>query len=166
MLTDKTLSVSAIKNGTVIDHINANSAISILRLLQPLNEHTKITLGINLPSKSTGYKDVIKFEDKVPTDEELIKIAVMAPLSTVNIISNYEITEKFKIHQPISVGEIFKCPNICCITNHEPMKSLFHLNYFRQESKFQCHYCRQRFIAIDFLNFDFHRNSPVSKEQK
>lgn len=149
MQTTKTLSVSAIKNGTVIDHINANCAISILRLLHPTTDHTKITIGINLPSKSTGFKDVIKFEDKQPTAEELIKIAIIAPLATVNIIADYEVSEKFKVSPPKTVENIFCCPNPCCITNYEPMKTLFHLHYFRQETKLQCHYCRQPFKYID-----------------
>ena len=59
----KTLAVAAIKNGTVIDHITAGHALRIVKFFNLKSHHKPITLGLNLPSGSMEYKDIIKIEE-------------------------------------------------------------------------------------------------------
>ena len=128
----KTLSVAAIKNGTVIDHITAGHALKIVRLLN-LADHNKIvTLGLNLPSKENKYKDIIKVEGRELNPKELRRVAIFAPHATINIIENYEIVKKFKTEMPETVEYVIVCPNPNCITNNEIMDSKFHV---KQEGK-------------------------------
>ena len=64
--------VTAIQNGTVIDHIPAGSSLSVLGMLGLLDSRsTPISLVMNVPSKKLGRKDVIKVEDRELTQEEL-----------------------------------------------------------------------------------------------
>ncbi len=58
----KTLPVSAIKNGTVIDHIRPGQAPRIMHLLNVLQSKNKVTMGLNLPSKLLKLKDLLKIE--------------------------------------------------------------------------------------------------------
>lgn len=54
------LSVEAIEQGTVIDHIPAGKGLAILRQFKLLHYGNAVTVGFNLPSKTQGSKDIIK----------------------------------------------------------------------------------------------------------
>jgi len=47
---NKTLSVSAIQNGTVIDHITPGQTLRIIHMLRLLHKKLKVTVGFNLSS--------------------------------------------------------------------------------------------------------------------
>lgn len=142
----KTVSVSAIKNGTVIDHIRAGQALRIMRLLKVLdiNKH-KVTLGLNLPSKLLTFKDLIKIENRVLTKDETNEIVVFSPEATINIIKDFEVIEKVKTHFPKSIANVFTCPNPVCITQKETIDSLFHIEDQGKQIKLSCHYCEKEF---------------------
>lgn len=141
----KTLSVSAIKNGTVIDHIRAGQALRIVRLLGLLENKNKVTLGLNLPSKLIGKKDLIKIENRVLTNNEANEVVVFAPEATINIIQEFEVLEKINTHFPKSIKNVFLCPNPACITHHEPVESLFTIEEQGKQVKLSCHFCEKTF---------------------
>ena len=60
----ETLSVSAIKNGTVIDHIKAGKALQIVPLLDLTSGQQQVTVGINLRSLSLGQKILLNWRIK------------------------------------------------------------------------------------------------------
>ena len=62
MSEKKELEVSAIKNGTVIDHIPANVTFKIVQILDLYNHPGAITIGTNLDSITLGRKGIIKIE--------------------------------------------------------------------------------------------------------
>ena len=59
-MENKKLSVEAIENGTVIDHIPAGLGLTILGQFKLLHYGSAVTVGFNLPSKTQGSKDIIK----------------------------------------------------------------------------------------------------------
>ena len=89
-MTRKELVVSALENGTVLDHIPAENVYKALDLLDLKGIGNQITIGINLNSKAQGRKGIIKVEDKFFEDEELNKLALIAPQATVNIIRDFK----------------------------------------------------------------------------
>jgi aspartate carbamoyltransferase regulatory subunit len=140
-----TLSVSAIKNGTVIDHIPQGQALRIIRLLTLLKRKFKIMVGMNLPSKRLGTKDLIKIENHIITEQEANEIVVFAPPATINVIKEFEVIKKISTHLPESMKAVFACPNPVCITQTELVDSCF---YIREEGKqitLTCHYCEKAF---------------------
>ena len=141
----KTLSVSAIKNGTVIDHIRAGQALRIVRLLSLLENKNKVTLGLNLPSKLIGQKDLIKIETRVLTNDEANEIVIFAPEATINIIQEFEVIQKINTHLPNSIANVFLCPNPVCITQSEPVESLFTIEEQGKQIKLTCHFCEKIF---------------------
>jgi aspartate carbamoyltransferase regulatory subunit len=149
---NKTLPISAIKHGVVIDHVTAGQALTIIKLLQ-LSEHNKpIMLGVNLPSISMGTKDLIKLENCTLTDEEYDKIAVLSPNVTINIIEEYQVNDKMKLELPDTIANITPCPNAHCITNHEPVGSLFVINKRGPYTiQLRCHYCRKQFTQSELI---------------
>src|ERR1051325_10381059 len=96
-MKEKMLSVSAIKQGTVVDHIAAGNALKIVRLLKLAANERRVTLGLNLKSDSIGLKDLIKLENVFLSQFQASQIAVFAPQATVNVIENYRVAKKFRV---------------------------------------------------------------------
>jgi aspartate carbamoyltransferase regulatory subunit len=142
----KTLSVSAIKNGTVIDHIRAGQALRIMKLLKVLDANkNKVTLGLNLPSRLMGLKDLMKIENRVLTNDEANEIVIFAPEATINIIENFEVKQKITTHLPESIANVFHCPNRACVTTKESVNTIFHISDQGKKVKLTCHYCEKEF---------------------
>lgn len=137
------LMVAAIKNGTVIDHIPSQKLFEVVRLLRLENiRHSSIMVGYNLRSKKMGRKSIVKVSDKYFTDGELNQLSVVAPNVTLCIIKDYEVVEKKQVELPDTISGVVKCANPKCITNNEPMKTVFHVND-RESGTIQCHYCEK-----------------------
>ena len=135
--------VSALENGTVLDHIPAENVYKALDILDLKGLESQITIGINLNSKLYGKKGIIKIADKFFEDEELNKLALIAPNATVNIIKGFQVVEKKKLEMPAVVEGIAKCMNPKCITNHQPVKTRFTTVKNGNEILLHCHYCEK-----------------------
>ncbi len=138
----KQLSVSAIKNGTVIDHIPADSLFTVITILGLEHISNQITFGTNLESKKFGKKAIIKVSEVYFTEEEINKIALVAPAARLNIIRNYEVVEKHELTLPDKIEGIARCFNPTCITNHEPIKTRFSI-ISQKPLRLKCHYCEK-----------------------
>lgn len=142
---NKTLSVAAIQNGTVIDHITSGQTLRIIHMLRLLHKKHKVTVGFNLPSKRMPLKDLIKIEDHALTNKEANEITVFAPEATINIIKNFEVVKKIITSLPSSISGIFICPNVVCITHQESVDSFFMIEEEGQQVKLVCKYCEKAF---------------------
>ena len=136
------LQVSALSSGTVIDHIPAEKLFEVVNLLNIPEMNTNVTIGYNLDSKKLGTKGLIKVADKFFTDDEVNRISLVAPNVVLNIINNYQVVEKREVKMPDELHNIVKCSNPNCITNNEPMPTLFHL-VDREKRVLKCHYCEK-----------------------
>lgn len=138
--------VAAIKNGTVIDHIPAEKTYQVVNLLQLETLNTPVTIGYNYPSNKIGRKGIIKVSDKFFTDEEISRLSVVAQNVVLNIIHDYEVVEKKTVKTPDELRGIVKCNNPKCITNNEPMHTVFHV-VNKEKGILKCHYCdKEQFI--------------------
>lgn len=132
--------VAAIKNGTVIDHIPAAKTYLVASILDLENVNKPLTIGNNYASNKVSKKGIIKVTDKYFTDEEISRLSVVAPNIVLNIIKNYEVVEKKTVVTPDELKGIVKCNNPNCITNNEPMETIF--NVVDKENRIvKCHYC-------------------------
>lgn len=141
----KTLSVSAIEHGTVIDHITAGSALEIIRLLRLPEKDRRVTVGLNLPSKAMRRKDLIKVEGHELSPDDANRVALFAPEATINIIKKYAVQKKFSVKIPERIDGVVVCPNAACITNHESMTTSFLIHPFKKELRLACRYCEKLF---------------------
>ena len=138
--------VAAIKNGTVLDHIPAEKTYQVVNLLQLETLETPVTIGYNYPSNKIGRKGIIKVSDKFFTDEEISRLSVVAQNVVLNIIHDYEVVEKKTVKTPDELRGIVKCNNPKCITNNEPMNTVFHV-VNKEKGILKCHYCdKEQFI--------------------
>ena len=94
------LQVSALCNGTVIDHIPADKLFAVVNLLEIHKMRNNVTIGYNLESKKLGKKGLIKIADRFFTDDEINKISVVAPNIVLNTIRDYNVVEKRELRMP------------------------------------------------------------------
>ncbi|MDR1225524.1 MAG: aspartate carbamoyltransferase regulatory subunit [Prevotellaceae bacterium] len=142
MKEEKQLKVSAIKNGTVIDHIPASNLFKVIEILALSHCKNQITFGNNLESKKLGSKAIIKIADRFFADDEVNRIALVAPQAKLNIIKNYNVIEKRTVEIPDEIHSIAKCMNPMCVTNHQAIPTKFKV-ISRQEVTLQCAYCEK-----------------------
>ena len=142
MSEKKELEVSAIKNGTVIDHIPANVTFKIVQSLDLYNHPGAITIGTNLDSITLGRKGIIKIADRYLSDEEIGRLSVVSPDVTLNIIKDYQIVEKKYVKYPKQIIGVVKCTNPKCVTNHQPIPTKMEVFDMNQKS-LRCIYCER-----------------------
>ena len=138
----KQLVVSAIKDGTVIDHIPAKFLFKVIDILGLDHIENQITFGTNLESKKLGLKGIMKLSGVFFKQEDLDRIALVAPDVKVNIIRDYEVVEKKVVEIPDKIEGIVKCVNPMCITNQEEVRTKFDL-VSRNPVSIKCHYCEK-----------------------
>ncbi|MBQ8519929.1 MAG: aspartate carbamoyltransferase regulatory subunit [Bacteroides sp.] len=136
------LQVAALQNGTVIDHIPSDKLFTVVSLLGLQNSDSNMTIGNNLESKKLGKKGIIKVADRFFTDEEISRLSVVSPNVKLNIIRDYEVVEKKQVTMPEELRGIVKCANPKCITNNEPMTTIFHV-IDKENGILKCHYCEK-----------------------
>lgn len=142
MVAKKELQVSAVENGTVIDHIPARKLFDVINILGISSCDNTVTFGYNLASNKLGKKAIIKISNKFLVDEEINKLALVAPSAKINIIQNFEVTDKKQVNVPKRVEGIVRCLNPSCITNHQNVKTNFEV-VGSSPLVLRCHYCEK-----------------------
>ena len=132
--------VAAIENGTVIDHIPAEKTYQVVSVLGLEKLTTPVTIGNYFESKKIGKKGIIKVSDRFFTDAEISQLSVVAPKAVLNIIHDYEVSEKKMVETPDEIRGIVKCNNPVCITNNEPMETVFNV-VDKEHGIIKCRYC-------------------------
>lgn len=136
------LMVAALKNGTVIDHIPSDKVFDVVNLLGLTKIETPITIGANLSSHKMTSKGIIKISDKFLTTDECRRLSVVAPNIVMSTIRDYSVVDKKTIELPDTIRGTVKCGNPKCITNHEPMETVFDV-INREKCILRCRYCNK-----------------------
>ena len=136
------LLISPIKDGTVIDHIRAGAALTVLRMLNITGQtDEELSIATNVTSMTDGKegkKDIVKVSNRELSKEEVDRIALISPHATINIIRDYIVVEKKGVETPKLLSGIVRCTNAGCITNaNEPINSAFEVT----EEGLHCLYC-------------------------
>jgi aspartate carbamoyltransferase regulatory subunit len=142
MKEPKQLSVSAIQNGTVIDHVPAKNLFKVIQILRLDHIENQITFGTNLESKKLGRKAIIKISGIYFEDADINRIALVAPDAKLNIIKDYEVVEKKVVQVPDNITGIARCMNPKCITNFENVTTKFKV-VSKKNVALKCHYCEK-----------------------
>lgn len=149
----KELKVSAIENGTVIDHIPANKVFQVMKILKLDKIDKQILFATNLSSQKFGKKGIIKVNDKFFESTEINKIALVAPTASLIVIKDFEVVYKKNVEAPKNIKQFVKCVNPNCISNHESFDSKFEVFTDGEgDYKLRCHYC-EKFTAKDNMVF-------------
>ncbi len=136
------LSVDSIRKGIVIDHIKAGNGYKIYKELKLDELDYTIALLKNVPSKKQGRKDLIKIDNEI--DLNLNILGLIDPEATVNIIEKGKIKEKIKLTLPKKVKGILKCKNPRCVTTVENIEDIEFILVNKQNKEYKCEYCDTR----------------------
>jgi aspartate carbamoyltransferase regulatory subunit len=139
---EKHLKVSAIKDGTVIDHIPTKALFKVIKILKLEKCDQMVTFGNNLDSKAMGTKAIIKIANRFFADEEVNKIALVAPHAKLNTIRDYKVIEKRVVETPQEIIGIVRCFNPKCITNSESIITRFEV-LSNKPIAMKCFYCEK-----------------------
>jgi aspartate carbamoyltransferase regulatory subunit len=151
MENKKELVVSAIENGTVIDHIPTQSVYQVIRILGLEKYKDEVLIGNYLNSQKLEKKGIIKIKNKHFTKEEISKIALVVPFATIINIENYKVVDKFQAELPDHIENFIRCANPKCITNSEAVPTKFDV-VDRENLKLRCHYC-EKFTTMETMKF-------------
>lgn len=137
----KELRVHPIRDGTVIDHINAGQAMNVLKILGITGSSSAvISVAMNVSSQDITIKDIVKIEDRELEDKEVDKISLISPNATINIIRDFGVADKHRVELPEMVESMVRCANPNCISNtNEPVTSKFEVK--KDPIRLRCIYC-------------------------
>lgn len=134
--------VQKIRDGTVIDHIKAGYALAVLKILGVTKDSDKVvTMAMNVPSRKTGKKDIVKVEGRGLKRSELNKISLITPDATISMIQHYKVKRKVTVSLPNTIEDTVLCINPNCVTNAgEPIVVTFNVAS-RNPLRLRCNYC-------------------------
>ncbi|MFC1768316.1 aspartate carbamoyltransferase regulatory subunit [Nanoarchaeota archaeon] len=136
--------IPALKEGTAIDHIPSDRTPKVLQILNLSKIDDFVSIGMNLKSKQMGTKGIIKIANRLLTQSQLDKLSVIAPGSTVNIISDYNVKKKIIVKMQDKIKKVMKCPNPSCITNAEEVITVFDVKD-KEPLQVRCRFCERMF---------------------
>ena len=140
---DDKLRIVKIYGGTGIDHIRAGTALEVLKILGITGEDGNVvSLAMNITSGKIEKKDIVKVEHRFLKDEEVARIALIAPEATINHIEDNKIIHKYCVELPETLTDIMQCPNQRCVTNkdREPIHSKYQV-VSQKPIQLKCLYC-------------------------
>ena len=137
------LNISGIREGVVLDHIQAGKSMDIYRYLRLGELDCTVAIIKNAKSNKMGRKDIIKIEGPL----DAIDLDVLGYIDhniTVNIIRDDKIAEKRSLHLPKILMNVIHCKNPRCITSIE--QELPHIFYLddKDHEVYRCRYCDEK----------------------
>ena len=131
------MNIDSIENGYVIDHIPAGKGMQIYNVLSLDKLNCQVAIITNAKSQKNDVKDIIKINELVELDLDII--AFIAPEATVNVIKDSQRIDKKLLSLPKEIKNIVKCPNPRCISNNENIDHIFKLT--DDKGTYRCLYC-------------------------
>ena len=133
------MNIDSIRNGIVIDHIQAKKGMEIYDTLNLSELDCSVAIITNARSKKMGRKDIIKIDKNIDLDLDIL--GYIDPNITINIIKDDLRIEKYHVKLPKEITDIVKCKNPRCITSIEnELKQVFILTD-EEKRAYRCKYC-------------------------
>ena len=89
------MNIDSIKNGIIIDHIEAKKGMEIYELLHLGDLNCPVAMITNTKSKKMGRKDIIKIDQDMEINVDMI--GFIEPNATINVVKNGELVNKYKV---------------------------------------------------------------------
>ena len=111
------LNISGLKEGFVLDHIQAGRSMDIYFKLGLDKLDCTVAILKNVTSGKLGRKDIIKIDRILDLDWDVI--GYVDPGITVNFIKDGKQVEKRQLKLPTRIKNVIHCKNPRCITSVE-----------------------------------------------
>ncbi len=138
------LNISGLKEGIVLDHIQAGKSLDIYYHLGLDKLECQVAIIKNAKSSKMGRKDIIKIEG----DLNSLDLKVLGYIDhniTVNVIRDNTIVEKKSLKLPKKITNVIHCKNPRCITSIEQeLPDVFYLSDEKTET-YRCLYCEEKY---------------------
>ena len=133
------MNIDSIKNGIVIDHIQAKKGLEIYNALKLGELDCSVAIITNARSEKMGGKDIIKIDKSIDLDLDIL--GYLDSNITINIIKDDERIQKYHVKLPKQIENVIKCKNPRCITSTEQdLKQIFVLTDEKKKT-YRCKYC-------------------------
>lgn len=133
------MNIDSIKNGIVIDHIQAKRGMEIYEALKLQDLDCSVAIITNAKSGKMGRKDIIKIDQDMEINMEVI--GFIEPNATINIVKDDKLVDKYNVQLPEKIVNIAKCQNPRCITSIEKdLDQVFTLTD-KDNQVYRCKYC-------------------------
>lgn len=133
------MNIDSIRNGIVIDHIQAKKGLEIYDALKLGELDCSVAIITNAKSEKMGKKDIIKIDKDIDLDLNIL--GYMDPNITINIIKDDERIEKFHVELPEQIVNIIRCKNPRCITSAEQELDNIFVLTDKENRSYRCKYC-------------------------
>ena len=133
------MNIDSIRNGIVIDHIQAKKGFEIYDALNLEELDCSVAIITNARSKKMGRKDIIKIDKSIDLDLDIL--GYIDPNITINIIKDDERVNKYHVELPKEIINIIKCKNPRCITSVEQELNHVFVLTDKQSKSYRCKYC-------------------------
>ena len=133
------INIAEIKNGLVIDHIQAGTGWKVFKWLGLDKANYSTALIMNATSQKSGKKDIIKIDSVINIDYSVL--CYIDPNITVNVIQDSKIARKIKMSLPEKVQGVMQCKNPRCITITEHYVTQEFRLVNKESKAYRCVYC-------------------------
>ena len=139
------MNIDGVKNGYVLDHIEAGRAMEIYDLLKLNKLNCCVAIIQHVNSTKYGKKDIIKIDENIEIN--LNVLGYIDSNITVNKVRDGELLEKVHLQVPSTLKGVIKCKNPRCITTVEQeIEHCFKL-VDRDKKLYRCCYCDSEHVA-------------------
>ena len=134
--------IGDIKEGLVLDHIQAGMGMKLYNYLKLSEKNCQIAIIENATSDKYGKKDILKIAEKIDIDYDVL--GAVDPHITINVIEGGKRVKKIHPPLPDEFEGIFNCKNPRCITTIEQeLPQRFKLTD-REKGTYRCIYCETK----------------------
>ena len=139
------INIAEIKNGLVIDHIQAGCGWKVFKWLGLDKARFSTALIMNAVSHKSGRKDIIKVDNIINVDYSVL--GFIDSNITVNVIQDSKIVRKIRMELPEKVENVIQCKNPRCITMTEHYVPQEFRLVDRMKKQYRCYYCDALYTA-------------------
>lgn len=133
------MNIDSIKNGIVIDHIQAKKGMEIYEALKLEELDCQVAIITNAKSEKMARKDIIKIDKSI--DLNLDILGYIDHNITINIIKDGKNIKKYHVELPREIKNIIKCRNPRCITSTEQELDQIFILSDKEKRTYRCQYC-------------------------
>ncbi len=144
---ENALSIGALEEGFVLDHIEAGHAMTIYRYLKLGKLDSTVAIIKNATSRKMGRKDMIK----VACPIDYLDLEVLGFLDhniTVDVIKGGRIIDKKHLKLPEQVTNVISCKNPRCITSIEQGLDQVFILADPEAGLYRCRYCEEKWDGV------------------
>ena len=141
------LSIGALEEGFVLDHIEAGHAMTIYRYLKLGKLDCTVAIIKNADSSKMGKKDIIK----VACPVDFLDLDVLGFIDhniTVDVIKDGRIIDKKHLTLPKQVTNVISCKNPRCITSIEQGLDQIFVLADPEKPLYRCRYCEEKWDGV------------------